>query len=397
MERPKGKHSILEYTINNSNFSIQQNRFILIDNRPMTIGTKKEGLKDESEKLMFELGFDTQKIICEGNFENTDFESITKQFFKWLRIKATAKLQLEQKYRSLIKEEEVEIKNHNINKITGTIWKLGCNWGTGKPSFFNYIKDEEIIIGVNDKMYNIGDLIVVTEGHQVNAIARISEIPESVTNEKSLKESFEKLEIEYEDWVNFAQAEWHELEHEDKFYYQLQQGICKVQNSDIRTKVIDLWNSRNSSYWIFQGNPNIFDFETAIRNNLLEDWTVSAHKDKIKVGDKIILWITGKNAGCYALAEVTSEPKITNNSRDAHLWKSEDKNTLKAGIRICHNLINTPLLWKGIKNTPGLESFKVGNQGTNFSATKNEYRIIENLIRGIMPLPRISIICMQKI
>ena len=68
--------------------------------------------------------------------------------------------------------------------------------------------------------------------------------------------------------------------------------------------------------------------ETAIKNNLLEDWTVSAHKDKIKKGDKVILWISGKNSGCYSLAEVTSEAQNITQSKDSHLWKTEDK---KAG------------------------------------------------------------------
>src|SRR5690554_2155181 len=56
------------------------------------------------------------------------------------------------------------------------------------------------------------------------------------------------------------------------------------------------------NYWIFQGNPNIFDFKTALRDEVLTSWTVTAHKDKIKTGDKVILWITGNKSGCYALA-----------------------------------------------------------------------------------------------
>ena len=55
----------------------------------------------------------------------------------------------------------------------------------------------------------------------------------------------------------------------------------------MKQKVFDLWNNKNSNYWIFQGNPNAFDMATAIKENLLEDWTVSAHKDKIKIGDKM--------------------------------------------------------------------------------------------------------------
>ncbi len=272
--------------------------------------------------------------------------------------------------------------NMNEVSITGNIWKLGCNWGSGKPSFYNYIKEENIIIGVEDKKYSIGDLIVVTEGHQVKAIARINENPKPVTSNINLKPSFDNLAIEYDTWVNYANSEWYELEEDDTFSYQLQQGICKVQNRDIRNKVIDLWNSRNANYWIFQGNPSVFDFETAIKNNLLEDWTVSAHKDKIKKGDKVILWISGKNSGCYSLAEVTSEAQNITQSKDSHLWKTEDKNPLKAGIKITHNIIETPLLWSKIKGTKGLENLKVGNQGTNFTATKTEFKTILSLINN---------------
>jgi len=272
--------------------------------------------------------------------------------------------------------------NMNEVSITGNIWKLGCNWGSGKPSFYNYIKEESIIIGVEDKKYSIGDLIVVTEGHQVKAIARIKENPKPVTSNINLKPSFDNLAIEYDTWVNYVNSEWYELEEDDIFSYQLQQGICKVQNRDIRNKVIDLWNSRNANYWIFQGNPSVFDFETAIKNNLLEDWTVSAHKDKIKKGDKVILWISGKNSGCYSLAEVTSEAQNITQSKDSHLWKTEDKNPLKAGIKITHNIIETPLLWSKIKGTKGLENLKVGNQGTNFTATKTEFKTILSLINN---------------
>ncbi|WP_317196996.1 AAA family ATPase [Flavihumibacter profundi] len=377
LNRPKGTNSLIQYTIDKSNFIIDNSNFKLKQNKLITIGTKKDGLKQDSEKLMFDLGFNQDKTILQGEFNNPDFESITKSLFKWLRIRTIAKLQLEKKYRILDNKERVE--KIQDTKLTGTIWKLGCNWGTGKPSFYNYIKNEEIIIGVDDKKYSVGDLIVVTEGHLVKAIARINESPNSVTVETRLEASFEKYQIEYDTWVNFAYAEWYELEHDETFYNQLQQGICKVQNNEIRKKVIDLWNSRKANYWIFQGNPNNFDFETAIKNNILEDWTVTAHKDKIKIGDKIILWISGKKPGCYSLAEITSEPHIISNSKDSHLWKTEDKNLLKAGIRITHNLIDNPILLEEIRSNKDLADLKIGNQGTNFKATKNEYKTLLEL------------------
>jgi hypothetical protein len=268
--------------------------------------------------------------------------------------------------------------------LTGNLWKLGCNWGKGAPSFYDFIREEKLIIGEDSKRYNAGDLILVCEGFKAKAIARVKETPISVTSIEEFEKPFDDLDIEYEDRINYADAEWYELYEDEELYYRTQVGICRINpNHEIYKPVFELWNSRNSNYWIFQGNPNAFDFKTAMRNNLLEEWTVSAHKEKIKVSDKVILWISGKNSGCYSLAEVTSEPQIISNSKDSHLWKTEDKNPLKARIKITHNLIDSPLLWSKIRGTKGLENLKVGNQGTNFTATKKEYKTIYDLVSNI--------------
>lgn len=266
-------------------------------------------------------------------------------------------------------------------QLTGQIWKLGCKWGTGKPSFYDYIKGQKIVIGVHDKLYKTNDLVVITEGYQVRSIARVLETPQPVTSNTELERPFREYEIEYADWVTYADVEWYELHEKELFEYQLQQGICQVKSREIRERATQLWNDRNANFWIFQGNPSVFDFETALRENLLQSWTVSTYKEKIKKGDRVILWITGKKAGCYALAEVTYHPQQKENSPDSHLWKVEEKDDIKAGLDIQFNLVDTPLYWEVLKPVEGLENLKVGHQGTNFSATRSEYRIIEELAR----------------
>ena len=152
----------------------------------------------------------------------------------------------------------------------------------------------------------------------------------------------------------------------------------KLLAQDILFQMLD--KKQETNYWIFQGNPKVFDFETALKDELLTDWTVSAHKDKIKVGDKVILWITGSKSGCYALAEVTAEPHTKTSSPDDHLWKGEDKSELKADIKITNNLVETPILKSDIESLEELNELKVGNQGTNFSATEDEYQTLLDLI-----------------
>lgn len=143
-----------------------------------------------------------------------------------------------------------------------------------------------------------------------------------------------------------------------------------------------LFNPAKRNYWVFQGTPKVFDFETALRQEILTDWTVSAHKDKIKKGDKVILWIVGNKSGCYALAEIVSEPHKRTYSPDDHLWKETDNSEFKADIKITHNLVDTPILKEQVVSFEALKNIKAGNQGTNFSATASEYNCILEIVKN---------------
>ncbi|MBL0027519.1 MAG: hypothetical protein IPO98_22245 [Saprospiraceae bacterium] len=84
----------------------------------------------------------------------------------------------------------------------------------------------------------------------------------------------------------------------------------------------------------------MFDLVTALDENLVDDWTVTAHKDKIKEGDKAIIWMTGDEAGCYGLADVMGVPEIIDQSKDDHFWNYDIKNTLRAAIKL-HTTLHT--------------------------------------------------------
>ena len=53
------------------------------------------------------------------------------------------------------------------------IFKLGCNWGKGRSSFYPWIKNKGFVIGIAEKRYSIGDLILLTEGHTARAIVKM--------------------------------------------------------------------------------------------------------------------------------------------------------------------------------------------------------------------------------
>jgi 5-methylcytosine-specific restriction enzyme B len=113
-------------------------------------------------------------------------------------------------------------------------WKLGCRWGEGKPpSYYEFMKTESIVIGVNERLYSKGDFIVITDGFTVLAIAEVIEKPKSVITKNEYKKACEELKIPYIDSVNYAEAEWYELDKTEKFEYKLQTGIRKIQKSEI--------------------------------------------------------------------------------------------------------------------------------------------------------------------
>lgn len=181
------------------------------------------------------------------------------------------------------------------------------------------------------------------------------------------KELFDFLDLYYPKILRICgESPWEDLIISDKKFNKIMGNITSIM--------------AEPSYWVFQGNPNVFDFETALREEILTDWTVTAHKDKIKPGDKVILWITGDQSGCYALADIISEPHPKTSASDDHLWREKDMSEFKAGIRITHNLSKQPILKEDINGVKELADLKVGHQGTNFSATSEEFHTILNIV-----------------
>lgn len=96
--------SLLQYTLENSNFLISGNNFTLIQNRGFTIGQRRAGSELESKELINKLGFNNDNIITDGNFSNPDFNKILNEIFYWCKIRINAKLILKG-------EKALEFKN----------------------------------------------------------------------------------------------------------------------------------------------------------------------------------------------------------------------------------------------------------------------------------------------
>ena len=151
----------------------------------------------------------------------------------------------------------------------------------------------------------------------------------------------------------------------------------------------DAWKDKqipeDIRYWVFQGNPKDYDVVSALKDNELKTWSVKRHKDSIKKGDKVILWIVGSKSGCYALCTVSSDIYIgTDDEREIKYYTEKSKNIQhdRVELSIDINLTNNPVLKEELLNLPEFADFKGGNQGTNFTATKEQYMKIKEKAEG---------------
>lgn len=133
------------------------------------------------------------------------------------------------------------------------VWKLGCRWGSKTPIFFEFIKSNKIVISYYDKPFQKGDWILIANGHTVLALAKVTNAMHSCLLHPKYEDEFKKLQIPFEDNLIVANADWIVLQNNDQFKYQLQQGICKVQNID----TIEVFNKTLKKYTMKLQNESL--------------------------------------------------------------------------------------------------------------------------------------------
>ncbi|MBL7995876.1 EVE domain-containing protein [bacterium] len=145
------------------------------------------------------------------------------------------------------------------------------------------------------------------------------------------------------------------------------------------------------SVWIFQGNPQRYDILNALADNDIGNnihWLVNQHKNKIKKGHIGLLWMSGPEAGIYAITRINNDPKLmTEYAPEKKYWidsSKEHHEAMRVEMTIIKKLVNYPILKKklvGIKDLENLSIFKQF-QGTNFPVRNAEWHIISKYLPG---------------
>lgn len=138
--------------------------------------------------------------------------------------------------------------------------------------------------------------------------------------------------------------------------------------------------SKKINYWLLQIKTTDFRLLRALKANELKVYPVKSHRTNIQKGDKIIIWKTGKNGGCYALATAISDTgKWPFPKNELPFFKSKPSADSNIKLKIDLNLWEIPILTEQISVNKSFDRFSKELPGLNYKVTEKQYTFLNEL------------------
>ncbi len=140
------------------------------------------------------------------------------------------------------------------------------------------------------------------------------------------------------------------------------------------------WYHEPPQHWLLQSNPDQSDLIGDMENMGIGgegDWVVRAHKDKMRVGDRVVMWQSGPAGGAYGLATLVGEPY------ERTLEESFFGREGEWGVAlVLDEVLDPPILRSQLEGHPILKEMTVmrGPQGTSFQVAVEEWDALMELI-----------------
>jgi predicted RNA-binding protein with PUA-like domain len=144
--------------------------------------------------------------------------------------------------------------------------------------------------------------------------------------------------------------------------------------------------------WIFQVNPSVFRIFDWWKEHPDQDtttWSVRQHSKEIFEGEKVMIWVSGKKGGIYALAEIISQvyDVHSEDGTGSIYWfkKSEMQKTKKmVKLRYIKKFFKNYIPRNVVKAEPALTELSIIKQprGTNFAVTPNQWHELMKLVHN---------------
>jgi 5-methylcytosine-specific restriction protein B len=139
---------------------------------------------------------------------------------------------------------------------------------------------------------------------------------------------------------------------------------------------------RGSRTWIFQANPSKYCIGESLRAENEEYWNLNQHVREVAVGDRVLIWICGKNAGVYAVGTVLTVPiPMADSAKGQGYWLDKAagrREKPRVRVRYDRLFVDRPLYKDFIECDPDLWNLAILRQprGTNFAVSEAEWQAL---------------------
>ncbi len=113
-------------------------------------------------------------------------------------------------------------------------------------------------------------------------------------------------------------------------------------------------------------------------------WLVTRYGKEIAVGDEVIIWMAGKDAGIYAIAEIIEPAQLRSEVSDRDYWLDKTRIGIKpqAKIRFTKKFLEKPLLRSTLKADTVWRNLLVirAPNSTNYKLNSAEWQAVMQLL-----------------
>jgi hypothetical protein len=169
----------------------------------------------------------------------------------------------------------------------------------------------------------------------------------------------------------------------DKGMFELVEGaIAEVTSAEVAA-VPDVKEPR---VWIFQANPKFYRILEALQHLDRMQFLTNRYKDRIHIGDIVLLWMSGNHAGIYAQARVVEGvADRKSDGDDAAFWADPSSGATtkpRVVLAIEKRFLGNPLLKTTIAARKGLANLMILRQpnGTNFPVYADAWQLLRPLL-----------------
>lgn len=114
-------------------------------------------------------------------------------------------------------------------------------------------------------------------------------------------------------------------------------------------EAIELISKSTRPVWVLQCNPERYDIDASfITDGLPESWSIARYLDDVAIGDLVVFWISGPQAGVRFVGDVTKLPFA--GSLDQFAGSEAGKMVTMIGIDLFLDLWDRPVLRSDLKH-----------------------------------------------